>query len=150
MTAWCVRVRPESSHLRWPGPRQIITRGRSGCLAPASASRAWSQSPAPAPGNQYLCRHWPVSGHSGQGWTESVEWSEGSGQHPATAVYRDLVSSSPQSRQRRSHQPRSSRPRLFKSTSQDAPEIARWTVALPGHWPQQSCQSRSRAAHFRI
>ena len=58
--------------------------------ASPAASGAESQSPAPAPGNQYLCRHWPVSGQavsgSGQGWTESVEWSEGRGKHPVRAV----------------------------------------------------------------
>ena len=40
------RVRPESSHSAGRGRGQIITRGRSGCLAPASASasRAWCPS----------------------------------------------------------------------------------------------------------
>ena len=42
----------------WPSRGQIITRGRS-CLARTAspASRARPQSPAPALGNQYLCRH---------------------------------------------------------------------------------------------
>ena len=109
------------------GRGQIITRGRL-----AAWLQPHQEPPELSPSHQLRLREINICAGigqcqaivPGQGWTQSVEWSEASGQHPATPVYRDLVSSSPESRQTRSHQLESSRPSFCKPSYQDAPETA--------------------------